>query len=228
VKDPGRDYPPALFGGLAIAGLLYVLVTVVASAVVPTDRLAGSDGPLLEVAAAGPWNLPDRLFPAIALCALANGALINMVMASRIIYGMARERILPSPLGWVHAGRRTPWVAIVATTAIAMALIVSGDLSGLADTTVLLLLIVFAVVNVAVLVLRRDPVDHAHFRVPTFVPVIGAAVSLGLTLTKSPAVFARTGLLLLLGVVLAGVTWWLHGRHVEPAAEATRGSRSGG
>jgi amino acid transporter len=218
-REPRRDYPLALFGGLAIAGLLYLMVTVIASIVVPTGRLAGSDGPLLEVVAAGPWSLPDRLFSAIALCALANGALINMVMASRIVYGMAREDILPKPLGWVHAGRQTPWVAIVATTAIAMVLIASGELDDLADTTVLLLLLVFASVNIAVLVLRRDHVSHDHFRVPPPIPVLGAAVSLGLMATKSFGVFARTGALLAFGIALSVLTWWFQGRHADPAEQ---------
>lgn len=214
--EPARDYPRALFGGLLLAGAIYLVVTVVASMVVPTARLAASDGPLLEVVQSDPLNLPTRLFSAIALCALANGALINMIMASRIVYGMARERILPARLGAVHGERRTPLVAILATTAIAMVLIVSGDLSGLADTTVLLLLLVFSAVNVSVLVLRRDRVTHAHFKAPTAVPVIGAVVSVALMTTKEAETFARAGLLLLVGVVLWGLNWLLHGRHIDP------------
>ncbi|HKY77277.1 MAG TPA: APC family permease [Acidimicrobiia bacterium] len=214
-RDPSRDYPWALFGGLAAAGLIYLVITAVASIVVPTDRLVSSDGPLLEVVRADPLNLPTKLFSAIALCALANGALINMIMASRIVYGMARERILPPGLGAVHGTRHTPFVAIIATTAIAMVLIASGDLGALADTTVLLLLLVFSGVNVAVLVLRRDPVDHAHFKVPTVVPVVGACVSVALMTTKEAQTFARAGLLLLVGVVLWGINWAVHGRHVE-------------
>jgi amino acid transporter len=213
-RDPAHDYPRALFGGLLVAGGIYLAVTLVASIVVPTDRLA-SEGALLEVVRSDPLNLPGKLFSAIGLCALANGALINMIMASRIVYGMARERIFPARLGAVHGGRGTPFVAIVATTAIAMVLISSGDLGGLADTTVLLLLVVFSAVNVAVLVLRRDPVDHSHFRAPTAIPVIGAGVSVALMTTKEAATFARAGLLLLVGVALWGVNWALHGRHVE-------------
>jgi amino acid transporter len=214
-RDPARDYPRALFGGLLAAGGIYLVVTVVASIVVPTARLVASDGPLLEVVRSDPLNLPTKLFSAIALCALANGALINMIMASRIVYGMARERILPARLGAVHGERGTPFVAIIATTAIAVVLIVSGDLSTLADTTVLLLLVVFSAVNVAVLVLRRDPVEHAHFRAPTAIPLIGAGVSVALMTTKEAATFARAGLLLLVGVALWGLNWALHGRHVE-------------
>jgi basic amino acid/polyamine antiporter, APA family len=215
-RDPARDYPRAILGGLLVAGTIYLLVTVVASIAVPTDRLAGSSGPLLEVVQIGPLSMSTKVFSAIALFALANGALINMIMASRIVYGMARERILPARLGLVHEGRRTPWVAIVATTGIAMVLIASGDLSELADTTVLLLLLVFTAVNVAVLVLRRARVAHQHFRAPTVVPVIGAAVSVALMTTKEAESFVRAGALLILGLGLWILNWWLHGRRVDP------------
>ena len=215
VRDPGRDYPRALLGGLLIAGTIYLAVTVVASMAVPTGRLAGSDGPLLEVVQVGPLSMPTKVFSAIALFALANGALINMIMASRIVYGMSNEGILPRVLGRVDSQRQTPWVAIAGTTAIAMALIASGDLSDLADTTVLLLLVVFTIVNVVVLVLRRDPVSHRHFRTPTAIPVVGAGTSIALMTTKEPEIFARAGVLLLVGIALWGINWWLHGHHVE-------------
>ena len=215
-EEPSRNYPRALFGGLLLAGIVYLLVTVVASVAVPTDRLAGSSGPLLEVVQLGPLNLPTKLFSAIALFALANGALINMIMASRLVYGMSRERILPAALGRVHPVRQTPWVAIVGTTALAMILIASGDLSDLADTTVLLLLLIFTAVNIAVLVLRRDDVPHGHFRAPTAIPVIGAVVSVLLMTTKEAETFARAGALIVLGLLLWLVNWWVHGRHVDP------------
>jgi basic amino acid/polyamine antiporter, APA family len=214
-RDPRRAFPRALFGGLLVAGVVYLLVTVVASIVVPTGRLAESDGPLLEVVQVGPLAMSTEVFSAIALFALANGALINMIMASRLVYGMARQGILPGAFGRVHGGRRTPWTAIVFTTLLAAVLVVSGDLSDLADTTVLLLLLVFAAVNVSVLVLRRDPVDHDHFRAPSWIPVIGAGVSLALLTTKDGDIFVRAGLLLALGVVLWVVTWATHGRHMR-------------
>jgi basic amino acid/polyamine antiporter, APA family len=224
-EEPSRNYPRALFGGLLVAGAVYLLVTVVASIVVPTDRLAGSSGPLLEVVQTGPLSLPTKLFSAIALFALANGALINMIMASRLVYGMSRERILPAALGRVHPTRRTPWVAIAGTTALAMILIASGDLGDLADTTVLLLLLVFTAVNVAVLVLRRDDVGHEHFRAPPFIPVIGAAVSVALMTTKDAETFGRAGALIALGLLLWLVNWWVHGRHVDPYVTEQRQRR---
>ena len=179
-QDPARTYPKALFGALAIAGALYLLVTIGASMVVPTADLAGSDGALLEVIKQGPLGIPEKLFSAIGLLALSNGALINMIMASRLLYGMAQEGVVPRPFALVLSERRTPWFAIAFTTAIAAVLVATGDLDELADTTVALLVVVFAIVNVCVLVLRRDPVDHEHFVVPSFVPVVGIAISLAL------------------------------------------------
>src|SRR3712207_250017 len=162
--------------------------------------------------------MSTKVFAAIALFALTNGALINLIMASRLVYGMSRERILPGLFGRVHRGRRTPYPAIVFTALIAMGLVASGDLSDLADTTVLLLLLVFAAVNISVLVLRRDRVEHDHFHAPTALPVVGAVVSLALLTSKEPGIFLRAGVLLLIGVVLYAVTWYVHGRH-QPAMD---------
>lgn len=214
-KKPRADYPWALFGGLAAAGLIYLVVTVIASMVVPTDTLAGSDGPLLEVTSQGPLAVNDRVFSAIALFALANGALINMIMASRLMYGMSREGIVPGVFGKILPHRQTPWVSIVFVTLIACALLVTGGLEELADTTVLLLLVVFAIVNVCVLILRRDEVEGEHFRAPTVIPVIGAIVSLALLTTKDGETFLRAAALLALGIVLWLITWFTHGRHQE-------------
>jgi basic amino acid/polyamine antiporter, APA family len=215
-QNPSRTYPPVLFLGLGIAGVLYFLVTVGASAVVPTGDLSESTGPLLEVVKQGPLGIPEKLFSAIGLLALSNGALINMIMASRLLYGMSREKVLPAPLGIVGSARRTPWVAILFTTAIAAVLIITGDLSKLADTTVALLVVVFAIVNGTVLVLRRDPVDHDHFTVPSVVPVIGVAVSIVLLTQIEAEIYVRAGILIAVGILLWGVNELIL-RRTEPA-----------
>src|SRR6478735_6183872 len=118
-------------------------------------------------------GITGLIYVLVAIFAVANSALINMLMASRLLYGMARQEVLPPPLGWVHKGRQTPWVAIIFTTTIAFGLIYfvsttdSPVVSALGGTTALLLLGVFTIVNIAVLVLRRDPIDRDHFRTPT-------------------------------------------------------------
>jgi amino acid transporter len=223
-RHPRRDYPRALFGGLLVAGVIYLAVAFTASMLVDTEVLTESTGPLLEVVRVAGLAFPPWLFALIALLAVANTALINMMMASRLVYGMSREGIVPPVLGRVHARRRTPYFAIAFTVLLALTLTATGDLSGLADTTVLLLLLVFAVVNVAVLVLRRraaagppdeddapEPVPGdatRSFRAPTWAPVLGAVVSIVLAspLTgRDPAVYARAGILLAIGVLLYAV-----------------------
>jgi len=224
-RDPGRAYPRALFGGLAVAGVIYLLVTLTASMVVPTDVLGESGksgGALLEVVAQGPLGIPLKVFAGIALLAVANGALINMIMASRLLYGMSNRRVLPGLFGHTLAGRRTPHIAIVFTTLIAIVLIATAGeegISTLADTTVLLLLAVFTVVNVTVLVLRREPVEHDHFSAPVILPVLGALVSITLivdTLSGDIAVGLRAGILLLVGVGL----WFVNRVFVAREARA--------
>ncbi len=200
-KDPRRSYPFALFAGLAAAGLIYMAVTVIASMAVPTEKLAASDGALLEVVQLGPLAMSTKVFSAIGLLALANGALINMIMASRLLYGMAEEDVLPSTFGRLSRWR-TPVVAIVFTTAISAALILTGDLGDLADTTVLLLLGVFIAVNASVLILRRDPVSHNHFQVPSALPILGIVACVVVISQVEAETFLRAGALLVLGLLL--------------------------
>jgi amino acid transporter len=213
-EDPRRNYPRVLFLGLAIAGGIYLLVTIGAAAVVPVGDLASSDGPLLEVVKQGPLGIDTKLFSAIGLLALSNGALINLIMASRLLYGMSKEDVLPAPFGRVLPERRTPWVAILFVTALAAALVITGNLEKLADTTVALLVIVFAIVNATVLVLRREEVEHDHFRVPWPLPVIGVCISIALLTQVSGEAFARGGILIALGLALWAVNWLVL-RHSE-------------
>ena len=146
-----------------------------------------------------------KVFSAIALFALVNGALINMVMASRLIYGMGEQRVIPPWFASVHPGRRTPWAGILLSGSLAAVLVVIGDLETLADTTVLLLLLAFVAVHVSVLVLRRTPVDHEHFRAWTGFPILGALCCVALIVQKlveDAVVFAYAGGLLAVGLVL--------------------------
>ena len=156
VKQPSRSYPRALFGAILTAGGVYLLIALGASIVVPTEQLATSEGPLLEVINASGVDFPPWLFAAIALVAIANGALLFLVMASRATYGLAEAGLLPEVFGRVAAQRRTPWVAILAVGAVTMAMSFVGDVGVLAETTVLLLVLVFISANVSVLALAAS------------------------------------------------------------------------
>lgn len=159
----------------------------------------------------------STLLPFISMFAVANSALINMLMASRLLYGMARQGVLPSFLGTVHRGRRTPWAAILFTTALAAGLIVvvsenaGGEvISALGGTTALLLLGVFTLVNVCVLVLRRDRIDRDHFTSPGVLPAVGAllcAFFVGPWTGRDGIQYRIAGWLLVVGVALWALTW---------------------
>ena len=212
VRDVRRVYPRALFGALLVAGLVYVLVALSAAAVLSADTLGAGGSSLLDVVAASGAGVPDWLFGAIALVAIANGALLTSIMASRLTFGMAEQGLLPAVLGRVLPRRRTPWVAILVTTAVSMALALLGGTSEdgfatLASTVVLLLLVVFTSTNLAVLVLRRDRVGREHYRAPTALPVLAlASCAVLLTQVRDPLTWALAGGLVLLGVVVHLVT----------------------
>ncbi|SIO00336.1 APC family permease [Vannielia litorea] len=223
-KKPSRIFPKVLLAGLLITGVIYLLVSVTAIALVEVEDLSQGATPLLKVVEAGaPW-FPLSVFGVITMCAVANSALINMLMASRLLYGMAEENVLPSVLGRVLPNRRTPWIAILFTTALAAGLIVFvGAVPELGGTTALLLLAVFAVVNVAVLVLRSDKVDHDHFTAPLGLPWLGAASCaffVGPWTGRDPVQYLIAGILLGIGVVLwAGTVAWMKSKGQEPGGD---------
>ena len=118
--NPQRDFPRAFFIGITITGVVYMLVAFFTTALVPIDVLRETDRDLLEVVRAGaPW-FPLVLFSFIAMVAVSNTSLINLMMASRLLYGMSNERAIPRMFGAVHERRRTPWVAIISRRSIAL------------------------------------------------------------------------------------------------------------
>ncbi len=214
-KNPERIFPRVMLTGLGITGLIYVLVSISAVALVPVGELSEGAAPLLKVVSIGAPELPlDQVFPLISMFAVANSALINMLMASRLLYGMANQHVLPPILGKVMPGRRTPWVSILFTSALAAGLILFvGKVSELGGTTALLLLAVFTVVNVACLVLRKDTKDYKHFVAPTILPVVGAltcAYLVGPWTGRDTQQYVIASILLAIGVVLWAVTWFIN------------------
>ena len=212
-KDPVKIFPKIMLTGLTITGVIYVLVAISAVALVSPEELNKGATPLLKVVEAGAPDFPLQIFAWITMFAVANSALINMLMASRLLYGMSHEKVLPGPLGRVLHKRRTPWVAILFTTLLAFFLIGYADLTALGGTTALLLLCVFAIVNVAVLVLRRDKVEHKHFRAPTALPILGCILCVYLASPLSGRAsddYKIAGWLMVIGVGLWAITWLLN------------------
>jgi basic amino acid/polyamine antiporter, APA family len=209
-KNPSKIFPKVLLSGLLLTGIIYVFVSISAITLVPAAELGEGETPLLKVVSAGAPDFPLGIFGLITMFAVGNSALINMLMASRLVYGMSREGVLPPILGQVHRVRRSPYVAIAFTSLLAFGLITFvGAVPALGGTTALLLLGVFTIVNIAVLVLRKDKVDHQHFRSPTILPVLGAlscAFLVGPWTGRASVQYAIAGILLAIGVVLWVIT----------------------
>ena len=221
-KEPSKIFPRIMLTGLTITGVIYVLVSVSAVALVPSGELSKAGAtPLLLVVQTGAPDLPiGAVFPFISMFAVANSALINMLMASRLLYGMANEGVLPPIFGRVLERRRTPWIAIGFTTLLAVGLITFvGQVSQLGGTTALLLLGVFTLVNISVLVLRKDKVEHEHFTAPSWLPIVGAlscAYLVGPWTGRSLEQYGIAAVLIGIGVVLS-VAMFLFNRRQHKA-----------
>ena len=203
VKDASRVVPRAILVAIGVTTLVYLAVVAVALATVPATELASSDAPLLAVLTAADVSVPSEAFAIVALLAIANTGLLNLIMASRLAYGMAHERLLPRVLARVHPKRRTPAVAVFTVFALAIALAVSGGVEVLAQTTSLLLLIVFGTVHVALIVVkRRDRTAHDGFRTARFTPWLGAAVCAAMITRYPLEVYLRAGAVLAVGLVV--------------------------
>lgn len=221
VRNPSKSYPRALFGAIGAAAVIYLLIALGAVIVLPPAELAESTGPLLDVVRGSGLAVPPWLFSLIALVAIANGALLFMVMASRVGYGLAEADLLPRAFGRVLPQRRTPWVSILVVAAATIALTLVGDVSTLAETTVLLLLVVFLFANVSVLVLKKDQVDHPHFRVPRVVPILAIVASVVLLTQQTGIVWIGAA-----GYVVVGSALFLVARFTRRRTVAQRAGRA--
>ena len=201
VKDPTRVLPHALIMAVLISSFIYMSISVIAVSVVPAVDLANSGEPLVDVVRkAAPW-FPPSAFSIIAMFAVSNTALLNFIMGSRLIYGMAHQGLLPKPLAQVHAKRKTPHNAVGVLLIVLLVLALSGDISSLAKATSVLLLLCFMIVNAALVILkvRKVEVPKGSFDVPIVIPILGALVC------GSLLFFAQAPELKTAGVILAAI-----------------------
>lgn len=213
VRDPARVMPRAILIAIAVTTLIYLGVTAAALLTVPTAQLAASDAPLLEVLDAAGLGVPREAFSVVAILAITNTGLLNLIMASRLTYGMASEGLLPPVLARVHPVRRTPWVAVLAVLALAVGLALSGGTQALAQTTSLLLLSVFTLVHVALIVVkRREAAPPGAFRAPRWTPWVGAAACAGMTLTYPLEIYLRALVVVAVGILAYLAVAWSKSR----------------
>ncbi|QJY48112.1 APC family permease [Pseudonocardia broussonetiae] len=230
--DPSRAFPRALIGGMLTAGVVYVLVSLASALAVPIDTLAGNT--LLEVIRAGilPISVGVMLvvFGIVAMIAISNTTLVTVVAQSRILYGMAREDVVPAVFAKVHPTRRSPYVALLFGAGIVGLLLLIGaliQLSGsdldivdrLATITVVFLLFIYALVIVACLKLRGQDETPDTYRANTpllVLGIVGNLVVLVYTVVDDPGSLLWVAGLLAVGLLLFLAQRFTTGRRTRP------------
>ncbi|MES2803832.1 MAG: APC family permease [Bdellovibrionota bacterium] len=203
-KKPESHIPKAIFISLGVATALYILVSFAALALVPTEKLAQSSAALMTAAQASSENA-GKILGSIALFATANTALIAMIGASRILYGMAKQHSLPEVMMKVASKNKTPWTASTVVLITALVLLPLGKVETVASVSALATLFAFIAVNLTLIRLRyTDSRRERPFRVPLSIgrlpllPVFGVILCVVFLFQFEPTVYLVGGLFLLI------------------------------
>lgn len=184
VKDVKRKLPLAIILTLVITMLLYILLMVSAVLSLPPSALAASEVPLAFLYEFNAGR-EATLIIVIGMFAVINGALIQMIMASRVLYGLSYRGQLPAQLSFVHHRTQTPVVATVLVTLIVLLLASTGSLLTLAEITSIIMLMIFSIVNLALWrIKKRDPHPPSTIIFPVWVPIIGLVISSAIVFLK--------------------------------------------
>lgn len=180
-KDPKKDIPRAMLISLGISTGLYILVSIAVIALTSAESLAESDAPLMLAAQKGSAKAKS-IMGIVALFSTANTALISVIGASRMLYGMAGTHALPQILAQVLPSKKTPWVATLVICTAALLLLPLGQIEIVGSISSMTTMIAFLGVNVAMISLRySDPKKERPFRVPLSIgklPVLAVLASL--------------------------------------------------
>ncbi len=177
VKEVKRNLPIAILLTLGLTTIIYMLVIVSAILSLPLTELAASEAPLAKIYE---FHTGEKavVISIIGMLAIINGALIQMIMASRVMYGLASRGQLPARLARVHHRTRTPLMATVLVTCFVLILALTGRLATLAEATSIIMLIIFSLVNLSLWRIKlRDPRPEGIMIFPICFPVIGFFVS---------------------------------------------------
>ena len=209
-KTPEKVIPKALMLAILISIVLYVLVAVSAVSVVGWEKLAASEAPFADLAFSALGSNAFILLSAIALFATANTVLLMLLGASRIIYGMADSLTLPGILARVHPSRRTPWIAIIATTIFSVLFLFAGDITFVANVDNFTLFATFFVINASMILLRlKQPGMERPFKVPLAIgrfpvlPIVGLLFCVFMLMQLEAKVLLTGTALIILGGLLS-------------------------
>jgi APA family basic amino acid/polyamine antiporter len=205
VKDPERDMPRGIIGSLLIVTLIYILVGLVATSIVPSDELAENPAPLafaLDAGAGYSWGA--ALIDLGALVAIASVVLTIFYGQTRIMFAMCRDGLLPRRFATLSS-RKTPIFITLAFGIMAGVLTAFVPLEDLAELVNIGTLFAFFLVNAGVIVLRRTAPDlERGFRVPLvpLFPLIGMALCVFLMTYLEGLTWLRFGIWMIAGLVI--------------------------
>lgn len=211
IKNPGRNLPLSMIASVLTPMVFYVLVMLVSTGVLPVDQLAASYIPVADVAGEYLGSIGALMMVLGAVLATVSSANASVLSAARVNFAMGRDKILTDWLNDIHKTYRTPYRAILITGLVILILIAFGvGIETLADVASFSFLITYALVHVAVIVMRRaDPEDYkpdfklSWWAYPT-VPLLGAASCLVIAAQMRLMVLIIGG-----GILLVGVLWYL-------------------
>jgi APA family basic amino acid/polyamine antiporter len=173
VRNPHRNLPRAIVIALVVTSLFYFVVAVVSILTLPPAELAATDAPLAEIYQQVTGQSP-LMITSISLVSVLNGALIQIIMASRVLYGMSRQGWLPPRLGQVNAVTHTPLLATAIVTSMVLLFALWLPLVSLAKLTSFIILVVFTLINLSLWQIKiRAPQPEEIRTVPLWVPVVG-------------------------------------------------------
>ena len=209
VKKPQKNLPRAIVYSIIITTILYVLTAIAVVSIAPYADIAGSDAPLNYVATVALGPIGGLIMSSIAIFATANTVLIMLIVTSRMIYGMARDKALPEGLSKISPKRRTPTLAVLVTMILTIVPIFFGDISIVAHATVFGVLINFFLVNLSLIVLRKNkPELDRPFKLKpniSWMPItalLGCVVCFGLLFTFNWLIIIIQLIIVLCGIVL--------------------------
>ena len=167
VKRPRKTIPKAIILSVVITGAIYILVSLSVVRILNWEELAASSAPLADVAHSVLGINGSVTLSLIALFATASTVLITLVAGARILYGMAKSNSLPQILGRIHPKTKTPWIAVIVILITSVGFSFVGDIVIIANIVVFAVVITFAAINLAVIVLRyTEPTLERPFKVP--------------------------------------------------------------
>jgi len=189
VREPEQTIPRAILIALIVSTLLYALVAFAAVATVPIDLLKESRAPLVDMMAIQ-GQAAEKGIALLSLMSVVNGALVQMIMASRVLYGMARHDMAPARFGHVNPVTRTPLLATAVAIIVVLVLALWLPVGTLAQVTSLVILLVFATMHLALLRLKQsDPQPEGVSVIHPAWPATGLVLTLGLILVRAWSFF---------------------------------------